>query len=140
MSTDFIQLNNGWNAQPNTPNPEISIQGGDLILSFRPNSYQFPKYENIEIISLKFIGCRKYRLGATNDEGWYKGQCRFSDSAPKWGEFYEIKGDLKLEQASGEWDEPEKPGPGGRHFLFYFRDETFECEAADWIKKTGSLA
>jgi hypothetical protein len=23
--------------------------------------------------------------------------------------------------------------PSGRHFLFYFRDSTFECFAADWM-------
>ena len=53
-----------------------------------------------------------------------------SASAPAWGEFYEVHGDLKLESSPNDWvvlsPEPHIPA---RHFLFYLRDETFECDA-----------
>jgi hypothetical protein len=65
-----------------------------------------------------------------NDEGWYLGQCRFSKIAPAWGEFYEVDGDLKLESVPNDWI---VVGPESRttakHFLFYLRDQTFECDA-----------
>ena len=55
------------------------------------------------------------------------GQCRFSKLAPKWGEFYEIRGD-KLDHLIPEtWN---KTGlPDGLKYLFYLRDSTFECQA-----------
>jgi hypothetical protein len=33
---------------------------------------------------LTFTGARQWRLGPTNDEGWYRGQCRYVGIAPKW--------------------------------------------------------
>jgi hypothetical protein len=46
------------------------------------------------------------------------------------GEFYEVQGDLKLESSPDDWvllgPEPHAPA---KHFLFYLRDETFECDA-----------
>ena len=60
------------------------------------------------------------------------GQCRFSKVAPAWGEFYEVFGDLRLERCPSDWHEVGRPQPSGRHFLFYLRDSTFECDADDW--------
>ncbi len=67
-------------------------------------------------------------------EGWYRGQCRFSGIAPEWGEFYEVEGDLLLAQEPNDWKAglAKEPRQGSRHFLFYMRDETFECDAIDW--------
>jgi hypothetical protein len=45
----------------------------------------------------------RYRLGNTNDEGWYRGQCRFSKLAPAWGEFYEVEGDPLMDKAPDDW-------------------------------------
>ncbi len=73
-------------------------------------------------------------LVPTNDEGWWKKQCRFSLSAPDWGEFYEVERDLRSEWLPA--DSWQLLGPSAvahsRHFLFYFRDQTFECDAASW--------
>ena len=60
------------------------------------------------------------------------GQCRYSRLAPAWGEFYELSGQDELRLAPNDWQVPAEPGVGDCHFLFYFRDETFECLAADW--------
>ncbi len=60
------------------------------------------------------------------------GQCRFSREAPAWGEFYEVLGDRKLEQCPSDWQRVGESREPGRHFLFYLRDGTFECEADDW--------
>ena len=47
------------------------------------------------------------------------------------GEFYEVKGELRL----SEWiDKGYHLTEKKRHYLFYFRDETFECDADAWSK------
>jgi len=130
MATRFRQLNEGWNAEPNDPDPNVEIDGGNVVLTFLANSFQFPGFAEDQ--RLRFRNARRYRLGPTNDEDWYRGKCRFSGEAPAWGEFYEVSGDLKLEESPNDWELVGITAPAGRHFLFYLRDQTFECEAEDW--------
>jgi hypothetical protein len=99
MKTTFTKLNQGWNAEPNGHNPHISIEGNDLVFEFLLNDLQYLEYKKAEKGVLRFRDCWRYRLGQTNDEGWYRGQCRFSRLAPRWGEFYEVHGDLLLDVA-----------------------------------------
>jgi len=69
-------------------------------------------------------------MGPTNDEGWYLGQCRFSGKAPEWGEFYAVLGEPHSADGPNDWVLIEGYSDTKRtHFLFYFRDETFECLA-----------
>jgi hypothetical protein len=131
--TTFRQLNDGWNAQPNAPDPQVLVEGQDVVVSFQMNPYQFSQFSSEDVGRIRFISCQRYRLGATNDEGWYRGQCRFSKLAPKWGEFYEVDGDLRLGECPEDWVELSPARGKSRHFLFYFRDETFECDASDWV-------
>ncbi len=130
MGTTFVQLNDGWNAEPNAPDPTIEVEGSDVKLTFRANAFQFPEYVRRDRLQLLFRGCWRYRLGDTNDEGWYRGQCRFGQSIP-WGEFYELDGDL-LEEKVTDWTLLGPRVPDSRHFLFYFRDDMFECDAESW--------
>jgi hypothetical protein len=90
------------------------------------------KADEEEVGVLPFGDCRSWRLGATNDEGWYSGQCRYSAIAPAWGEFLEIVGPDVLAEQPDDWRTVSMLGNGRRHFLFALRDETFECLAADW--------
>jgi hypothetical protein len=139
METVFYQLNEGWNAEPNVPKPAVEIQGDDVILRFVVNPYQFSEFEDGEIGILRFVQCNRYRLGSTNDHGWYLGQCRFSNLAPKWGEFYLVQGDPALLEAPRDWCSVAPQINPGRHFLFYFREETFECSAEQCIiERSGS--
>jgi hypothetical protein len=130
VDTRFVKLNDGWNAEPNAPAPVVDRSGNDVVLEFRLNPFQCKKFSNGDRARLVFRNCWRYRLGGTNDEGWYLGQCRFSKVAPAWGEFYEVQGDLKLESSPEDWvvlgPEPHAPA---MHFLFYLRDQTFECDA-----------
>ena len=130
--TTFRRLNDGWNAEPNAPDPGVRVEGRDVIVSFRMNAYQFPQFSSEDVGRLRFVCCQRYRLGATNDEGWYRGQCRFSTLAPQWGEFYEVGGDLRLAECPEDWVVVDPSQKLSRHFLFYFRDETFDCDAVDW--------
>jgi hypothetical protein len=129
MKMTFVQLNDGWNADPNAPEPTVRVIGSDLVLSFFVNAFQFPEFNEGEQGCLRFINCERYRLGLTNDEGWYRGQCRFSKLAPSWGEFYLVSGDSPLLEAPLDWKLLRPANGTGKHFLFYFRDDTFECVA-----------
>ena len=130
MSTRFMKLNDNWNAEPNVPEPAVGRSRNDVILEFRLNSSRFKQFSEDDRGRLVFRNCWRYRLGGTNDEGWYLGQCRFSKVAPAWGEFYDVQGDLKLESSPDDWVivGPE-PHAVVKHFLFYLRDQTFECDA-----------
>lgn len=129
MGSHFARLSEGWNAEPNAPMPTITIDENTLTLTFYRNYQMFPEVLADTKMSIVFRGCRRFRLGRTNDEGWYRGQCRFSGIAPAWGEFYEVSGDLRDSKiGDDEWTAvSDQPGP--KRFLFYFRDETFECDA-----------
>jgi hypothetical protein len=130
--TKFRQQNHGWNAEPNAPSPQIIVNGADVLLSFFMNPFQFPEFSEDDRGMLRFSHSARYRLGATNDEGWDRGQCRFSKLAPVWGLFYEIVGDLRLNECPNDWEQIALVTEAHRHFLFYLRDETFECDALDW--------
>ncbi len=133
MATKFRKLNDGWNAEPNAPAESVHVRGGDVILEFALNAFQYTAFSEGDRGRLAFRGCTRYRLGPTNDEGWYRGQCRFSSLAPGWGEFYEVSGDLLDDRVSG-WTAigaASSQGPT-RRFLFYLRDSTFEVDAQGW--------
>jgi hypothetical protein len=133
MSTRFEKLNADWNAEPNAPAPSTAVEDRSVVLRFVLNSQRYRRFSKDQEARLIFGECWRYRLGGANDEGWYRGQCRFSKLAPAWGEFYEVRGDLLLEHRQLAWQTgPSSPHPGTRHFLFYLRDETFECDADTW--------
>lgn len=132
MVPKFIPLNVGWNADPNVPHVETRVTGHDLLLLFNVNGLQFSEFRHAEPGILSFVNCSQFRLGAPNDEGWYAGQCRFSGLAPVWGEFYAVIGDPGSITGPDDWVIlKQKSGAGSVHFLFYFRDETFECVSED---------
>jgi len=132
MRTEFTKLNTEWDAEPSDPRPTIRIVSSDLSLTFFLNAYVDPAFREYDRGALTFTNCWRYRLGPTNDEGWYKGHCRFKCWAPDWGDFYEVAGDIR-EHGPKDWvlvgPAPQAPT---RHFLFYFKDNTFECDASDW--------
>lgn len=133
MTPTFVQLNEGWNAEPNGPEPEVRVVNSDVLLSFFVNAFQFPEFKEEELGILRFINCERYRLGSTNDEGWYLGQCRFRKLAPKWGEFYLVSGEPESLNAPQDWKILQPSKHLVKHFLFYFRDNTFECIAEKCI-------
>jgi hypothetical protein len=44
MNPQFSQLNLGWNAEPNVPEPCVEIIGDDIILSFHVNPFRFKDF------------------------------------------------------------------------------------------------
>jgi len=126
----FKRLNEGWNAHPNDVGLNLRQKGQTLLAHMKPNPYVYRKYKKIPEITVSFESCAMYRVTPVNDEGWYRGQCRFSGLAPSWGEFYEVSGNTRDEMDSTPWIKME--GNGARHFHFYLRDETLEVKAEDW--------
>ncbi len=124
MKYNFIKLNHGWNADPNVTITDIHVVEDKVILSF--------ENANEELVWLLFPQCWRYRLGGPNDEGWYKGQGRFSTNSHKWGEFYEVEGNLKETEVSDWKQGPSRNIIDSRHYLFYMRDSAFECDASNW--------
>lgn len=132
ITPDFVQLNVGWSAEPNVPEPRVVPSGSDILLNFELGAPEDGPFSEGERGTVRFVDCSRYRLGSTNDEGWYRGQCRYSSIAPRWGEFYELVGDDPFKDQPADWRAAGGAG-ASRHFLFYFRDETFECFAEDWL-------
>jgi len=143
VTPKFVKLNEDWNAEPNAPDPKVRVEGSTVTLEVLANPFQFPRFGEGDIVRISFPGCCRYRLGPTNDEGWYAGQCRFSSVAPAWGKFYEIKGDARLDRSPKDWHVLTEAVDSSRHFLFYLRDETFECEArevaVEFLQETVTL-
>lgn len=131
MFTHFERLNHGWNAEPNAPAEQLSAVGECVTLEFYVNAFIFHDVREDDRGRLIFHGVTKYRRGPTNNEGWYRGQCRFSGLAPAWGEFYAVTGDLRDEAV--RWIVLSHPDQRPRvRYLFYLRDTTFECDAVSW--------
>ncbi|WP_375256220.1 hypothetical protein [Yoonia sp.] len=129
----FTQLNAGWNAEPNAPDLQVEQDDTSLVARFRPNRFLYPELARLSFILVRFENCEKYRITSVNDHSWYDGQCRFSDLAPVWGEFYEISGDTRDGLDATPWIAMN--GLGTRHFHFYFRDEALEVKALDWSRQ-----
>ena len=133
MATQFKKLNHDWNAEPNAPDIKVSTDDSGITLSFLANPFQFPDFDNGQMIELRFSDVWRYGIGTINDEGWYRGQCRFSKSVRRWGEFYCVTGDLMIDKFDGDWQIlTDAPKQDLKHYLFYFRDCNFECDATKW--------
>ncbi len=136
METQFTKLNHGWNAFPNGHEVVVHIEGNDIYMDIPPNTYKFKEFKETDVIRLSFHNTYRFRVGKVNDHGWDLGQCRFSKLAPKWGEFYEVSGDLRFEECPEDWQIVNDVSlKNTKHFLFYFRDNEFECDAESWTYK-----
>ena len=136
----FINLNNKWDAEPNAPMPRIEMDNkySTVKLTFYLNAFIHKDVEEDDMGILEFEDCYKYRLGSTNDEGFYRGQCRFSKTGVQWGNFYQIEGskwekDFPSDEIIVDRSLTDKDGLN--HYLFYFRDNTFECIAKSYVFK-----
>lgn len=131
MSTEFTQLNYGWNAEPESPHERVDEQAERVEFSFDVDWKGFSGYARGQRALLRFYGCTRWRIGNINDQSWADGHCRFSSLAPKWGEFYEVLGDALIEQCPHDWKILSQR-KSHRHFLFYLRDCEFECSADNY--------
>lgn len=131
---NFIKLNSNWDAEPNAPMPKVESDNetSKIKVSFYLNAFIHKDVEEEDKGVLEFEDCYKYRLGATNDEGFYRGQCRFSKTGVQWGNFYQIEDSKWVENFPDDEimiDNSLENSIDLNHYLFYFRDNTFECIA-----------
>lgn len=127
QSIDYKQLSIGWNADPVSPEVKVKIQDYGLLLEIGLNYFAFKDYKEGDRVEIFFKGCSKYTLNSCNDEGYYFGQYRIKPSQLPWGEFYEITGGADTNFPEPVVLSPEKENQ--KHFIFFFKDETFECLA-----------
>jgi hypothetical protein len=127
----WTKLNTTFDADPNAPEPRVAVSGDTVQVRFFLNSFIWDDVADDDEAELTFIDVIKYRIGSTNDEGFYRGQCRFSTTGIEWGNFYHL--DESNWQNSFPTDAVIISDPQSmsapKHYLFYFRDETFECIA-----------
>ena len=125
-----------WNADPNSPDVEISILGNSVTLDFLVNYFIYDNFKEGDKARLTFENCLKYSFNSMNDEGYFMGQYRYKYNDLPWGEFYEIQSnwqtDFPIEQTLlSELNNIEKL----RHYIFFFKDNTFECVAENYLLK-----
>ncbi|MBZ9669172.1 hypothetical protein [Mesorhizobium sp. ES1-3] len=133
----FRHLNLDWNAEPNAPEIRLTVEGDTVQLTFLLNPWAYDAGMGEKGI-LRFIGCSRWRWDSTNDHAWFAGEGLYSKHAPEWGEFYEVIGDSRP-VGDDDWEVLSPDRPKSRQFLFYFRDETIEFFAEDWVfnRSTG---
>lgn len=128
---DYIQITKDWNADPVSPKIELKVDGIDLIMDIYLNHFQFDRYQEGDKVKIQFKNCAEYSLNTCNDEGFYYGQYRIKPTELEWGEFYEIKSGLDKE-LSNPIQRIQNDNSDRKHFIFFFKDETFECLASDY--------
>lgn len=123
-------LNIDWGAEPNAPQPKLSVDGNRISIKFLLNPFNYDTIEDDEKGELTFINCHKYSFNNCNDEGYYRGQYRYKSSQLPWGEFYELQTNWKkdlypdsiiLNEVIDENDL--------KHYIFFLRDNILECIA-----------
>jgi len=137
---DYVQITKDWNAHSVSPKIELQVINSNLIMTIIVNDYVFEGFDEGDKASILFKSCSKYSLNTCNDEGYYYGQYRTNPNELPWGGFYEIKSGLDR-----EFPEPivnlTMENSNKRHFIFFFKDETFECLADDYeidfIRRAG---
>ena len=128
---DYIQITKDWNADPVSPEIELKLDGIDLIMDIYLNHLQFNKYQEGDKVKIRFKNCAEYSLNTCNDEGYFYGQYRTNHNELPWGEFYEIKSGLDKELPN-PIEKIQTSNSDRKHFIFFFKDETFECLASDY--------
>lgn len=131
--TTFEQLNHGWNADPNAAEVQVRVFPPNIAIRFPLNTLQFPQFHPGDEAVLTFHSCLQYRLGPPNDEGFFVlDQSRFRDRGVQWGEFYQVHGSDWRESFPDPIPVSPQPEEALRHYLFYFKDGTFECLALSY--------
>jgi hypothetical protein len=129
----FTKLNRGWNADVGAPEENVVVAGDTVVVEFYLSYSSYKRFPENDKGKLTFTKCHKYSIKGTNDEGYYMGQHRYKDEELPWGEFYKLETNWRLDFA-------EEPifllEPANRaqlnHYIFFFRDNSFECVAADY--------
>jgi hypothetical protein len=128
---EYVQISTDWNADPVSPEIDLKVDGTDLTMDIYLNHDAFDNFTEGDKARIRFKNCSEYSLNTCNDEGYYYRQYRTNPNELPWGEFYEIKSGLDR-----NYPEPivkiQSDNINKRHFIFFFKDETFECHASEF--------
>jgi hypothetical protein len=119
----YIKRNKNWNAEPNSPNPQISTTENDVQLTFSLDFNHFSHIDEGDEGILLFQEVYAYRLGSKEN--------RFKNDQLPWGEFYELpnsnwKNDFPADKVLVN---DSLKGAKLSHFVFFLGEEIFECIA-----------
>ena len=128
MKIENQKLNIDWEADSVSSMPLCWEENTNVYLDFFLSKENKLVYKNEERVRIVFRNCEKYSFNYCNDEGFYRGQYRIKPNELEWGEFHEllnyndrnfpketiIENNINLER---------------KHFIFFFKDETFEVIA-----------
>lgn len=133
-SIDFKKISTDWNADPVSPEVDLQVEDNDLIMDVFLNYFAFTEFKHGDKVKIRFLDCSEYSLNTCNDEGYYYGQYRIKQSELPWGEFYELKSGVDR-----VLPEPviriQKDFKDKKHYIFFFKDATFECLASNFELK-----
>ena len=129
---NYNKLNKDWNADPNAPEVTIEVKESTVMLDFYLDGFVY-NFKEGQRGKLTFMNCHKYSFNSMNDEGYFREQYRYKHEELPWGEFYELK-------TNWETDFPKDAevlnlNPNRlnlKHYIFFLRDDTFECVAENY--------
>lgn len=137
----FEQISKEWNADPNAPAVEISVEGNDVVVEFFLNAFLFETCNEGDKAILTFRDCLQYRYGSPNEEGFYiHNKSRYKPFGVKWGEFYIIHDSDWKNDFPNPVEVSQQPIDELKHYLLYFKDGTFECIAQSYELKRSKNA
>jgi hypothetical protein len=129
----YKKLNIDWNAEPNAPDVELQTEGDKLRLLFYLNPFIFDNIDEEVKGESIFKNCFMYSFNSCNDESYYQGKYRYKNDILPWGEFYELQHNWESDFYNDfKILNPVLDKGALRHFIFFFRDNTFECIAKDF--------
>lgn len=129
----YLQLTTDWNAEPNAPEVTLSHDLTSVSLEFYLNAFAYDRFQEGDKARVTFQNCHQYSFNSMNDEGYHRGQYRYKYTELPWGEFYKL-------DTNWQTDFPVVNNililapdiPKQNHYLFFFRDNTFECVAENY--------
>jgi len=126
----YTQITTDWNADPNDPQVQLIVDKDSVSLEFYLNNFLFDNYHEGDKAKVFFINCHKYSFNNMNDEGYYRGQYRYNNAELPWGEFYKLNTDWKIDFPIRHKMLNDSPDSRKlNHYIFFFKDNTFECVA-----------
>ena len=141
MKSTYKKLNLDFDAEPNAPNPIVTENSESLSLTFLLNPFIWDNVKDDEQAKLIFNKVYAYRIGSPGSDN-FKDFRYFDSEIDNYG-FYQI------ENSKWKSDFPDDKkivnntfvdSSDLNHFVFFFRDNTFECIANEYeFIRTGKI-
>ena len=129
----YTQFTIDWNADPNSPDVELVVDGTSVIIDFFVNYFIYDNFNKGDKAKITFFNCHKYSFNSMNDEGYFMGQYRYKYNDLPWGEFYRLDTDWETDFPSKQIILTETVDKKKlNHYIFFFKDNTFECVAENY--------